>query len=79
MRHPRDQNITTVLLPGKNGVVHIISGASMNDSGEYECTVTVKLDEYSTQLQSDNVVAKLTVYGEFLQNDFLFYASVPLV
>jgi hypothetical protein len=62
MRHPRDQNITTVLLPGKNGVVHIISGASMNDSGEYECTVTVKLDEYSTQLQSDNVVAKLTVY-----------------
>ena len=72
MRHPRDQEITTVLLPGKNGVVHIVSGASENDSGDYECTVTVTLDEYSTSLQSDTAITKLTVYGEFLQNDFRF-------
>ena len=66
MRHPRDKDVDRVLLPGKNGVVHIISGASGNDSGEYECTVTVKLDEYSTPLQSDNVNASLVVYGELI-------------
>ena len=64
MRHPRDKDIDRLLLPGKNGVVHIISGASENDSGEYECTVTVTLHEYSTPLQSDNVFANLVVYGE---------------
>ena len=69
MRHPRDKDIERVLLPGKDGVVHIISGASLNDSGEYECTVRVTLDEYSTPLQSDNIFTNLTVYGELIANN----------
>ena len=71
MKHPRDYEIDTVLLPGKNGVVHIISGASLNDSGEYECTVMVTLEEYSTPLQSDNVFTNLKLYGEFFSASIL--------
>ena len=66
MKHPRDRDINAILLPERNGVVHIITNVSKEiDSGEYECTVNVELDEYSTPLQSDNVLTNLTVHGEF--------------
>ena len=66
MKHPRDHDINAILLSKKNGVVHVITNASKEmDSGEYECTVIVELDEYSTPLQSDNVLTNLTVYGKF--------------
>ena len=65
MKHPKNTPITRVLLPGMNGVVHIITSADKTlDAGEYECTVNVSLREYSIPLQSDNEIANLTVYGE---------------
>ena len=65
MKHPKDHDIEKVLLPEKNGVVHIITDASKErDSGEYECTVTVRLEGYTAPLQSDNVVTNLVVYGQ---------------
>ena len=65
MKHPRDHDIEKVLLPEKNGVVHIITNASKErDSGEYECTVIVTLEGYPTPLQSNNVFSNLSVYGQ---------------
>ena len=64
MKHPKDHEIKKVLLPEKNGVVHIITNASKErDSGEYECTVTVRLEVYTASLQSENIVTNLVVYG----------------
>lgn len=72
MEHPKDHDIQKDLLPNRNGVVHVITDASQeNDSGEYECTVTVKLDAYSAPLQSDKVFNNLIIYGEFAQ-DYIF-------
>ena len=66
MKHPKDKDIDRVLLPTMNGVVHHITAASKTaDSGEYECTVTVTMAEYSNAtLQSDNVFVNLIVYGK---------------
>ena len=55
MKHPGDHDINAIL-PEKNDVVHIITNVS-----KCECAVNVKLDEYSTPLQSDNVLTTLTV------------------
>ena len=68
LKHPWNTSISQEeLLSGKNGVVHTITAAKDIDEGEYECTVTVTLEEYPNHpLQSNNEIAKLTVYGKFL-------------
>lgn len=57
--------INPQLLPGKNGVVYTVNAANKErDAGDYECTVTVTLDEYPTKvLQSDKQEVHLKVYG----------------
>ena len=67
MKHPKNTPINRVLLPGMNGVTHIITSANKTfDAGEYECTVNVSMEEYPRPLQSDIAVATLIVYGEIV-------------
>ena len=82
MKHPNNTPITKVLIPGGNGVVHIISAASKEqDAGEYLCTVhvTLRFLEYpDILLQSDAASAKLTVYGEFnIHNTYYLCSYEP--
>ena len=65
MRHPKDRNISIETLPEKNGVIHKITAASKKkDAGEYECTVSITMDEYpGISLQSKINLAHLTIYG----------------
>ena len=69
MKHPNNTPITKVLIPERNGVVHIISaGSKEHDAGEYLCTVhvTLRFAGYSASLlQSNAASARLMVYGEF--------------
>ena len=67
LQHPLGSNLLSVQsISGRNGVNHFIHSAKLNDSGEYDCIVTVFTDNCTEHLQSDTVKANLTVYGKLL-------------
>ena len=64
IRHPHNKNISHMLLEDGSGVVHQIQAANKKeDTGEYECTVTLTLSDYGERIQSELYKANLTVYG----------------
>ena len=65
LKHPQNKNISHTPLEVGSGVVHQILAASiMEDTGVYECIVTLTLSDYNQQkIQSNVHEANLAVYG----------------
>ena len=77
MKHPNNTPIVKELLPGMYGVVHRIAAATkQQDSGIYECSVNVTLDEYPGKpLDSEVAIVNLTVYGKVYSIHNYIYCS----